>query len=209
MLNIEEALSVLRTFPAPTVYEAAGKQGDMAPSIRPVTSGRGGPGRSLAGVAYTVKTVPGDALGVLKAISQAPRGSVLVVDAGGTDRSTIWGGTTTLAALGRGLAGLVTNGAVRDVDELQELGFPVFAAGVSVRGTVKSHPGWAGLPVSVGGVVVRPGDIVIGDSDGVVVVSAERAAEVAILAREQRNLEIAREDRLRAGEDLLDVLQLR
>ena len=116
----------------------------------------------MAGTAYTVKVVPGDTLAVLRAIAQAPSGIVLVIDAGGTDRITVWGGTSSLAAQRRGLAGMATNGSIRDVEEIQELGFPVFAAGVSVRGTVKSHPGWTGIPVSVGEVPVHPQGPVVG-----------------------------------------------
>lgn len=162
----------------------------------------------MAGTAYTVKVVPGDTLAVLRAIAQAPSGIVLVIDAGGTDRITVWGGTSSLAAQRRGLAGMATNGSIRDVEEIQELGFPVFAAGVSVRGTVKSHPGWTGIPVSVGEVPVHPGDFVIGDPDGVVVVPENRLEEIAVRAREFRDKEAERDARIKAGESLLDVLGL-
>ena len=196
-----ETLEILSTLPASTIYESAGKLGDMAPSIRPLVHGA-----RLFGQAFTVKCVPGDNLVVIRAVDEAPRGSVLVIDAGGTERSTIWGGTSTLAAKRRQLAGCVTNGAARDVAEIRELGFPVFAAGVSVRGTVKSHPGWIGIPISVGGAIVNPGDVVVGDEDGVVVVAAQRAREVAKLALIRKEREEEHHARIKAGEPLSKIL---
>ncbi len=198
---MDDTLARLARLPAATVYEAAGKLGDMSPDIRPVA-----PGLRLAGPAFTLKTMPGDNLGVFKAIAAAPPGAVLVIDGGGTERVTIWGGTSTVAAQARGLAGCVTNAAVRDLDEIAESRFPVFAPGVSVRGTAKSHPGWLDVPVSVGGVVVHPGDIVVADADGVVVVQAARAVSVADAAEAKRRDEQSREDRLRRGEDLAAVM---
>ena len=155
------------------VKEADGKRGDMSPGIRPIVSGV-----RLAGIAYTARTFPSDTTAVIRTLDAAPAGSVLVIDAGGTERTTVWGGTTSLVSRRRGLAGCVTNGSVRDVDELVSTGVPVYAAGIAPRGTVKHHEGWRGIPVSVGGVTVAPGDIVIGDCDGVVVVPAAEGAEL-------------------------------
>ncbi len=200
---MDAELKALAAMPPATIYEAAGKRGDMSPSIRAIV-----PGARLAGRAYTVRTMPCQALPVLRAIAAAPPGSVLVIDAGGTDRSTIWGGTSALAAKARGLAGMVTNAAVRDIEELQDIGFPLFAAGVSLRGTLKDHPGETGITVSLGGVPVAPGDLVFGDGDGVVVVPADRAAEVAAAATGQRAREEARDARIRNGDDILAVLNL-
>lgn len=201
--GIAEAIEILRRLPTATVYEAAGKAGDMAPAIRPMLRGVG-----LCGPAFTVRIFPGETLAVLRAVATAPAGSVLVIDAGGTERGTVWGGSSTIAAERRGLAGCVTNGAVRDLAELEVARFPVFAAGVSVRGTLKTHPGWSALPVAVGDVVVAPGDVVLGDDDGVLVIPAARAFDVAQRALAQRAAEEAREERLRAGESLLTVLGL-
>jgi 4-hydroxy-4-methyl-2-oxoglutarate aldolase len=153
-----------------------------------------------------VKCFVGDTTAVLRSIDLAKPGDVLVIDVGGTERASAWGGSSALAAKQRGLAGCVTNGSVRDFDELIEIRFPVFATGISVRGTVKSHPGWTGITVSVGGVAVKPGDIVIGDSDGVVVVAAERAEEICEKAAVQRKNEEERERKLRAGESLAKIL---
>ena len=201
MPSMEELIEVLKALPVATVYEAAGKLGDVAPSIRPMIEGV-----RLAGPAFTLKTMPGDNLAVFRAISEAPRGSVLVIDGGGTDRVTIWGGTSTVAAQAKGLAGCVTNAAVRDLDEIRELRFPVYAPGAAVRGTAKSHPGWMNIPVSIGDAIVRPGDIVLGDSDGLLIVAFERAEEIAAKALERRKNEEAREARLRSGESIQAVL---
>jgi 4-hydroxy-4-methyl-2-oxoglutarate aldolase len=192
-----ELVRRFRDFSAATVYEANGKFGDLEPIIRPIV-----PGVRMVGTAFTVKCFVGDAKAVALAIDQAKEGDVLVIDAGGTQRATPWGSMSATAAKLRGIAGCVTNGAVRDLDELIDIGFPVFAAGVSVRGNVKLHPGWIGIPVSVGGMTVHPGDIVIGDNDGVVVVAAEQAQVVYSRAAEQQAKESEIMQRIRSGEPL-------
>lgn len=199
-MTLDEAIFILKSIPVSTVYESAGKVGDMAPNIHAMV-----PGMRLAGPAFTLKTMPGDNLSVFRAIYEAPIGSVLVIDGGDTERVTIWGGTSTTAAQAKGLAGCVTNASVRDLDEILKSGFPTFALGTSIRGTVKSHPGWIGIPVSIGGAIVRPGDVVLGDSDGVMVLAIERIDEVVPAALERRKKEQEKERRLRAGESIKSV----
>lgn len=193
----------LGEFSTATLYEAAGKRGDMIPKIRPVV-----PRVKLSGIALTIRVWPGDTLAVLRAIDRASPGSVIVVDAGECDSAAVWGGTSSKASALRSIRGCVTNGCVRDVDEIVELGFPVYSAGISPRGTMKNHAGWTNVPVSVGGVTVCPGDIVIGDSDGVVVVAATEAEGVLARARAQRAKEIDRDARVKAGEPLAKILDL-
>ncbi len=185
------------------MYEAAGKRGDMAPCIRHVAGAR-----RVAGFAFTLRTWPGDNLGVFHAISQASAGDVLVIDAGGTDRVTIWGGTSTIAAQARGIAGCVTNASIRDVAEVDALGFPAFAAGISVRGATKNHAGWPNVPVCVGDVTVHPGDLIIGDEDGVVVIPAADIEAVVARAVKLDSEHALRDARLRAGESIAAVMQL-
>jgi 4-hydroxy-4-methyl-2-oxoglutarate aldolase len=199
----QQIAETLGRYPTATIYEAAGKSGDMAPDIRPIV-----PGVSFSGVAYTVRTFPSDTAAVIRALDDAPAGSVLVIDAGGTDRAAVWGGTSSLVCSLRGLAGCVTNGCVRDIDDLLKTGIAVYAAGIAPRGTVKNHEGWRNIPVSVGGVTVSPGDYVIGDSDGVVVVPAADGAVLCDRAREQRQLEGARDARVRNGESLASIIGL-
>ena len=198
-----EIAETLGRYPTATIYEAAAKRGDMSPDIRPII-----PGLRFTGIAYTVRTFPSDTTAVIRALDEAPAGSVLVIDAGGTDRAAVWGGTSSLVSSLRGLVACVTNGCVRDVDDLLTSGIPVYAAGIAPRGTVKNHPGWRGIPVSVGGVTVVPDDYVIGDRDGVVVVPAAEGAAICERAREQRALEEARDARVRSGESLARIIGL-
>jgi len=200
-VSAPDVVAILAGIPTATIYESAGKWGDVAPSIRPVVDGV-----RLAGRAFTVKAMPGDNLVIFRAIEEAPAGSVLVIDAGATDRATIWGGTSTVGCVAKKIAGCVTNAAVRDVAQIRKLRFPIYAAGINVRGTVKSHPGWTQVPISIGEVPVKPGDIIIGDEDGLVVVASERAQEIAEKALEKRRVEEAREERILRGEPIRAVL---
>ena len=197
-------LAELGSFPAATLYEALGKSGGMSADIRSMVERP-----KLCGPAYTVRILGCESAAVLWAVEQAPAGSVIVIDTGSSGSAPVWGGTSTLGAMVRGIAGMVTNGLVRDLDEIQDMRFPVYATGTSVHGTLKSHPGWTGEPVCVGGVVVNPGDIVVGDSDGVVVIPAARLDEAIEKARLQRKKEVDRDARIRAGEPISIVVGLR
>lgn len=196
MTSIELADALLR-FGTANVYEAAGKAGDLTAAIRPIV-----PGLRMAGIAATVRVWPGDTLGVLRAIDRGAPGTVLVVDAGAGDRVTVWGGTSSLAAAFRGMRGCLTNGCVRDVDEIVEQRFPVFAAGISPRGALKNHPGWADIPVSVGGCVIHPGDIILGDTDGVVVLPGSSGPDLLERVIEQDQRHRDRDRRVSRGESL-------
>jgi 4-hydroxy-4-methyl-2-oxoglutarate aldolase len=199
-MTTKDLIRQFQKFSAATIYEAAGKLGGMEPHIRSIV-----PGVRMVGAAFPVKCLVGDARAVAQAVDRAQAGDVLVIDAGGTDQTTPWGSMSATAAKLRGIAGCVTNGGVRDLDELLEIGFPVFAAGVGIRGNVKLHRGWIGIPVSVGGVTVKPGDVVVGDSDGVVVVPADKAEEVCVKAAEQQAKEEEIMQRIRAGEPLAQI----
>ena len=198
-----EIAECLGSFPTATIYEAAGKFGDMGPEIRPIV-----PDAGFSAIAFTVKTFPSDTTAVIRALDSAPEGSVLVIDSGGTNRAAVWGGTSSLVCSMRGLVGCVTNGCVRDTSELLKLGVSVYAAGIAPRGTLKNHEGWCGLTVSVGGVSVSAGDYIIGDNDGVVVVPAKNGENICELAREQRQKEEERDRRVRNGESLSTIIGL-
>lgn len=202
LIPSDKVVATLGTLPTATIYEAAGKRGEVAANIRPIVEGV-----RVFGRAFTVKAMPGDNLVVFRAIDEAPAGSVLVIDAGGTDGATIWGGTSTCACVAKKINGCVTNAAVRDVAQIRRLKFPVYAAGINVRGTVKSHPGWTQVPIAFGAVPVRPGDIIVGDEDGLVVVAAERAEEVAQKAIEKHQNDEEREARILNGEPIRTVLK--
>jgi 4-hydroxy-4-methyl-2-oxoglutarate aldolase len=156
--------------------DAAGVPIAMHARIRPVWHGA-----RLAGPAFTVRTPPGEHPALRDAAEQAPAGAVIVVDAGGELDRALWGDKLTTRALERAVAGLVVDGAIRDADGIERLGFPVFAAGAVPTPPRRDRAGEVGIPVRCGGIDVRPGDYVYGDRDGVVVVPAELHDE--ILAR--------------------------
>lgn len=162
--------------------------------LRPIGKAR------MVGPAIVVKTAPGDNLMVHKAIAMAKPGSVLVVDAGGDLTNAIIGERMVAVAADRGLAGIIINGAIRDADALRQHTLPVFAAGITHRGPYKNGPGEINVPVTVGGMVVHPGDIVVGDEDGVVSFPAAGAAALleavrAQVAREEETMKAIREGR--------------
>ena len=156
------------------------------PGLRPMY--RGG---TLAGPAFTVKTAPGDNLLVHKALDVAQPGDVIVVDAGGFADHAIIGELMAARAKQRGIAGLVIWGAIRDSAELGAGSYPVFACAVTHRGPYKNGPGEINVPITMGGMPVHPGDIVVGDADGLIAVPQSEAERVlasakAILAKETR-----------------------
>ncbi len=141
----------------------------MDTRIRPVWRGA-----RLAGPAYTVRTPPGEHRAVREAADLAPAGAVIVIDGGGGQiECALWGDKLSKLALDRGLAGLVVDGAVRDVDGIEALGFPVFAVAAVPTPPARNLEGELDVPITCGGLTVRPGDWVYGDADGVVVVPAE------------------------------------
>jgi len=154
------------------------------PHLRPMHKGG-----KLAGPAYTVKTTPGDNLLVHKALDTAQKGDVIVVDAGGVLENAIIGELMMSRARQRGVAGIVIWGAIRDSAELAAGTYPVYAAGVTHRGPYKNGPGEINVPINMGGMAVNPGDIIIGDADGLVAVPQEQAERIlksaqGILAKE-------------------------
>ena len=155
-----------------------------AAGVRPLH--RGG---KLAGPALTVRVTPGDNLMVHKAIDIAEPGDVIVVDAAGALEQAIIGEIMASWAAKRGVAGFVIDGAIRDFGALSAGTFPVYARGVTHRGPYKNGPGEINVPVSIGGMVVQPGDIVVGDEDGVLAVPQADAEAVLAAAREQRRKE--------------------
>jgi regulator of RNase E activity RraA len=176
---------ILRDFarvPADVVRQAAGYQAAILADVngrRGALHGRIRPVHNrmkLAGTAFTVEVRPGDNLMIHAAMSMARPGDVLVIDGKGDLGAALMGTIMMTACQQLGLAGVVIDGAVRDTLEIEDMGFPVFAAGANPNGPTKSVPGRIGHPVSVGGVTVRSGDFVLGDADGVVVIEREKIA---------------------------------
>lgn len=140
--------------------------------IRPVNSA------SLLGPAFTIKSRPGDNLLLHKALDLAQPGDILVVDAQGDMSNAIIGELMVMWAKKRGLGGFVIDGAIRDIGALKKMDIPVYAAGITPAGPYKDGPGEINVPVSCGGVVINPGDILVGDEDGLVVIKPEDAPEL-------------------------------
>lgn len=188
--------------PTATLHEAGRKIGALPSAIKPVA-----PHFRFAGSALTVHSPGGDNLWLHRALDVARPGDVLVVFTGGVYEHGYWGEIMTTMAKVRGLAGLVIDGCVRDGVLLGEIGFPVFARGLCIRGTGKDFgaTGWINHPITMGDVVVHPGDLVVGDFDGVVAIPQARAAEVVAAGRRREADEAAILRRLEAGEGTLAV----
>ena len=164
------------------------------PRLRPMYKGP-----TLAGPAFTVKTAPGDNLLVHKALDIARAGDVIVVDAGGFADHAIIGELMAARARQRGIAGIVIWGAIRDSAELGAGSYPVFACAVTHRGPYKNGPGEINVPVMMGGMPVTPGDIIVGDADGLIAVPQEMAEKVLASAKAILEKETAAMKQIQAG----------
>ncbi|MCI1015099.1 RraA family protein [Herbaspirillum sp. C7C2] len=156
-------------------------------------------GGKLAGAAITVKSRPGDNLMVHKALDLAEPGDIVVVDAGGDLSNAIIGELMVAHAIQRGLGGIVIYGAVRDLDAIQGGSFPVFAAGVTHRGPYKDGPGEINVPIAIDGMVIAPGDLVVGDYDGLLCVGYDDIAAVYAAAKAKNDAEVAQMADIQAG----------
>ena len=185
---------------AATVHEAMGRRGALDPAIKPLAADM-----TVCGRALTVRCHTGDNLMLVKAVSMAGPGDVIVADMGSAVASGPFGEVLAVECMARGAAGLVVSCTVRDSREIIRMGFPVFSAGLCVRGTAKATLGTINHPICIGGEIVRPGDLIVGDADGVVVVPLEEAPDILRLAEERTAKEAAVMDRLRAGESLIDI----
>ncbi|HEY0583209.1 MAG TPA: 4-carboxy-4-hydroxy-2-oxoadipate aldolase/oxaloacetate decarboxylase [Chloroflexota bacterium] len=194
----------LASFGVATVHEAYAQQGLLRPELRPVV-----PGKRICGPAITALSHAGDNIMLHAAIDVAQRGDVIIVALKSPSTDGMIGELIATQCQARGIQAVILDAGARDSAELNDMGFPVWSRAISASGTNKANPGWVNVPVSIGDVIVRPGDLVVADDDGVCVVKAEDAAAV-VKACEQR---IAKEDANRklfqAGEISLDVSGLR
>jgi 4-hydroxy-4-methyl-2-oxoglutarate aldolase len=190
-------------FDPATLYGAAGHVGMVDPAIRPSW-----PGARICGIAATVQCPPGDNLMLHHAVAAATPSVVIVANIGCYLLAGAWGEILTVAAQAKGVAGLAVDGAVRDIAAISEKGFPVFSRGLAIGSCTKERFGGLNVPIQFGGVTVRPGDIVLGDIDGIVIVSQERADEIlaAATARQAREAEIM--EQLRNGKTTIELLRL-
>lgn len=174
----KELVEQFATLPVANVSDCMSRVTGGGSHLRPMHRSGG-----MAGVALTVKSRPGDNLMLHKAIDMAVPGDVIVMDAGGDTTNALFGEMMLAYAIKRGVAGLVLNGAIRDYDAMQSVNHPVFAAGVTHRGPYKDGPGEINVPIALNGMVIHPGDIVIGDMDGVLCVPIDSAAEILTAAQ--------------------------
>ncbi|WP_338784599.1 4-carboxy-4-hydroxy-2-oxoadipate aldolase/oxaloacetate decarboxylase [Streptomyces sp. DG1A-41] len=187
-----------------TVHEAMGRTGLLGPGLRPIQQDT-----RIAGTAVTVLSRPGDNLMIHAAVEQCGEGDVLVVTTTSPSTDGMFGELFATALRQRGVRGLVINAGIRDTAELRALGFPAWAAAVSAQGTVKATGGSVNVPIAIGGQVIRPGDVILADDDGVVVVPRERARRTAEAAEARERKEAAGRAAFLDGQLSLDRYGLR
>ncbi len=191
-------IETLAKYPTPNIADAMGRFRVMDPGLKPVN-----PSDVCAGPAVTVMVRPGDNLMLHKALELVKPGDILVVNTFGNTNTAVWGGLMTRAGKAVGAAGIIVDGAVRDADDMAELGFPCFSRSVVGSACDKDGPGEINFPVSCGGVVVNPGDIIVASKEGIVVIPKEDAAYVAEQVELVWQKEAKRVEEIAAGETFM------
>jgi 4-hydroxy-4-methyl-2-oxoglutarate aldolase len=199
-----ETVRTLGDLGVATVHEAQARTGLMRPYLRPIY-----PDARASGSAVTVSCQPGDNLMIHAAVEVCEPGDILVVTTTSESTDGMFGELLATSLHARGVAGLVIDAGVRDVQELTAIRFPVWAKAISAQGTVKASPGSVNIPVVCAGAVVNPGDVIVGDADGVVVVPRAQAQVVARAAGDRALKEERTRERLRNGELGVDFYGLR
>lgn len=197
-------VAALSQYGTATIHEAMGRVGLMRPYMRPIYDGA-----TLCGPAVTVLLQPGDNWMLHVAAEQLQDGDVVVAGCTTESDAGFFGELLATSFRARGGAGLVIDGGVRDTAELQEMDFPVFARAIHARGTVKETLGSVNVPVTCANATVNPGDVVVGDADGVVVVPQDNVAQVVEASRGREEKEVTVRARLQTGELGLDVYGMR
>jgi 4-hydroxy-4-methyl-2-oxoglutarate aldolase len=190
----KDLIDPFRKIGSATVHEASGRKGEVSPAIKPIAGGV-----RLCGPAFTVQCHPLDNLMLHKALERAKPGDVIVASVGEYYEGGYFGGLMATSGAARELGGLAIDGCIRDSEEIIKMGFPVFCRGVCIRGTTKGVLGLINHPILFGGVAVNPGDLILGDDDGMVVV--ERSQCGAVLEASLKRIEAERKkaEQLRAG----------
>ena len=204
--RVEQVRQVAKCYSASCVFADVQQRGGvMHSALKPIFNGK------AVGPALTVKLSPGDLQDPLLALHVAQPGDVVVVDAGGETETSVFGGLMGSLFKNRGVQGAVIDGACRDIDELRDIGFMLFSRAVTARGTHTMFSGrktdvQVNVPVTCGGIVVNPGDVIVGDEIGIAVVPAANLERVLAAAREQAEREEATRQRIRQGKTFEELL---
>lgn len=203
---VEQVRQVAKCYSASCVFADVQQRGGvMHSALKPIFNGK------AVGPALTVKLSPGDLQDPLLALHVAQPGDVVVVDAGGETETSVFGGLMGSLFKNRGVQGAVIDGACRDIDELRDIGFMLFSRAITARGTHTMFSGrktdvQVNVPVTCGGIVVNPGDVIVGDEIGIAVVPAANLERVLAAAREQAEREEATRQRIRQGKTFEELL---
>jgi 4-hydroxy-4-methyl-2-oxoglutarate aldolase len=198
-----EAVAAIAKFSPATLHEAQGRRGALSSRLKPVDYRM-----RLCGPAFTVKCAPRDNIMLQLAINYAQPGDIVVVSAGEYEEAGSFGDVLANACLAKGIGGLVTDTGVRDTLQLRDLGFPVFSLSVCIKGTVKETLGAVNDPITIGDELVFPGDIIVGDADGLVVVRKDEALAVVELAQAREDAEAGYIAAYKAGKSVIEVSNL-
>ncbi|BCH57096.1 4-carboxy-4-hydroxy-2-oxoadipate aldolase/oxaloacetate decarboxylase [Agrobacterium vitis] len=199
----QEEIDAIAKFSPATLHEAQGRRGALSSRIKPVDYRM-----KLCGPAFTVKSAPRDNIMLQLAINYAQPGDIIVVSGGEYEEAGSFGDVLANACLAKGIGGLVTDTGVRDTLQLRDLGFPVFSLSVCIKGTVKETLTAVNDPIVIGDELVYPGDIIVGDADGVVVVRRQEAMDVAALAQTREDAEAGYIAAYKAGKSVIEVSNL-
>ncbi len=196
-------IEALSKFSPATIHEAQGRKGALSSRLKPVDYRM-----KLCGPAFTVKSSPRDNIMLQLAINYAKPGDIIVVSAGEYEEAGSFGDVLANACLAKGIGGLVTDTGVRDTLQLRELGFPVFSLSACIKGTVKETLGVLNDAIIIGGEIINPGDIIVGDADGLVVVRREEAREAARLSQAREDAEAGYIEAYKQGKSVIEVSKL-
>lgn len=191
---LKEIIDQFKNIGTATIHEASVRKGYVDYAIKPISKGV-----RICGPAFTVQCHPRDNLMLHKALERALPGDIIVASTGGHPEAGYWGGLMTTSAMGRKIGGLAIDGCVRDSEELIKMGFPIFCRGFCILGTAKTGLGLVNHPTLFGGCLVKPGDLIIGDDDGMVIVAGNECEAVLAKSIERVEAEKKKSVHLAAG----------
>jgi 4-hydroxy-4-methyl-2-oxoglutarate aldolase len=186
-----------------TLGPVQGRMSLMGPRMRPLLEGR-----RISGAAVTSYNFPGDNLMIHVALNVAARGQILVLANGGGHQGALWGEVACTFAAKKGIAGVVADGPIRDIDALREMDFPVWSTSISPSHPEKRGPGSVNVPIVVDGVLVEPGDVIVADGDGVLVIPQVHLRRAVEGARARAEREVAVRARIAAGDSLYEIMNI-